>query len=80
MSQLALGGIVLGMVLWIVLSFVAVARYRQSDVSGLACLIAPIFVESPSYFRPEGQVLRYCAWLSLRLSMTALGFYLFFKD
>lgn len=80
LSRLFLDGILLGLIPWLVLSFVAVARYRQPDVSGLACLIAPIFVESPSYFRPEGQLLRYYAWLSLRVSVSALGFYLFFKD
>jgi hypothetical protein len=80
LNRLVMDGILLGLVLWLLLSFVAVARYRQPDVSRLACLIAPALVESPSFFRPEGQPVRLYAWLSLRLSMSALAFYLFFKD
>ncbi len=59
-----------------VLGFVAGVRYRRPDVHWLFVFMAPLFVESPDYFRPEGQQLRQRAWLCLRLALTALALFI----
>jgi len=64
---LALFGVALG--------FVAGVRYRRPDVHWLFVFMAPLFLESPTYFRPEGQQLRGRAWLCFRLAITALGLF-----
>ena len=55
---------------------VAGVRYRRPDVHWLFVFMAPLFTESPDYFRPEGQQLRGRAWLCLRLAITAFTLFI----
>jgi len=59
-------------ILGIVLGFIAGVRYRAPDVHWLFIIMAPLFLESRSYFRPEGRWLQRRARRCLRLALTAV--------
>ena len=57
-------GIVLSAILWI--------RYRQPDTPLWAVFMSSFFVASPSYFHPEGEVLRRWAVGAFGLGVSCL--------
>lgn len=65
--------VVLG-TLGLLLAFYAGLRYRVPGVPWIFILMAPLFTESPSYFRPSGQWLVRRAWICLRIALSAWMF------
>ena len=57
-------GVLLSTILWI--------RYRQPDTPLWAVFMSPFFVASPSYFRPEGELLRRWAVGAFGLGVSCL--------
>ncbi len=65
-------GAALAFIVGVLLSAILWVRYRQPDTPLWAVFMSPFFVASPSYFRPEGEVLRRWALGAFGLGVSCL--------